>query len=376
VATDRKSKWYCGEQAQFLGWLLRQLGYKVQYKNIVPSKADSKPPHNITVHQQTAAINVCYTDSWHLYDPFESFSEEDGGLDAYVKKKGDCAAPYSDAYVFIWERGDYHNFTWDAPEQPRTEDYLNYHMKSENWKKSTYILKQAGIMLRNQASAIRIGLGVEEALTGWISPEVYSDTLLGARYRPYGRPLAPSMGSGEWTPATDECIEFNIYVETEVLMQVFVSNVGDADCRSSIEVVSSSNEFLQTQIEPTLLKKLIAPGGTKMLVVPLRVLRLRWPPPPPVTGVRGCLGGRRLFLRWNESERAKLYRVYRAPKRFCQPQISRTPVSYARFLATDAKSHFALLSYFLCRHCSGRSGGASELDPDERSTTVVVPPNS
>ncbi len=306
---DVKSGWYCVELAQFLAWLLRQLGYKVQYKNIVPSKATSKPPGAIEVHQQTAALDVWYAGAWHLYDPFESLSDDDGGLDAYVNATGDKATPYSDAYVYIWERGDYDHFTWDAPKDPVTEAYLDNHMKKEGWTRAKYVKKAAGASAKNMRAEIRIGLTAGDAQCGWFGGDV-RESWIGARYRPYGRPEGAAMGSPGWEPATDETIDINLFTDATLPMTLAVTNVSDTASPFEIEMFLCQSDELRVSIERPRLSGTLAPGATQSFALTLRAERVGWPPPAPVTGVRGAVHENRIFLTWNDVPGAVRYRVY------------------------------------------------------------------
>lgn len=374
VAAGRKSKWYCGEQAQFLAWLMRQLGYKVQYKNIVPSTAASKPPNDIDVDQQTAAIDVWYDGAWHLYDPFESFSDADGGLDAYVNKKGDVAAPYSDAYVYRWERGDYDHFTWDAPTEPGTEAYLDNHMRNEGWTRHKYIPKQAGASLRNTRANIRLGLGAGEAYCGWFGKDDVRESWIGARYRPFGRSVAPSMGSLESVPARDERIDLNIGAETSLAMTLVVTNIGASSEPFAIEAVPCSSEYLRVRLDAPAMEGTLAPGQSKAFELALQAKRVAWPPPSPVTGVRGRLHRGRVYLSWNETPGASLYRVYRRDREI----LSSRDLAKARFLREvplpgfEAAGRFAKPVFFAVIAVDAR-GAKSELDVEEGSSCVVTP---
>jgi len=375
VPKDAKSAWYCGEQAQFLAWLLRQLGYKVQYKNIIPSEPKSNPPFDIVVSQQTAALDVWYGGAWHLYDPFESFSDADGGLSAYVNKKGDCAAPYSDAYVYRWERGDYDHFTWDAPKDPETESYLDNHMQNEGWTRHDYVPKRAGISLRNTRADIRLGLRTEHAFCGWFGEGDIRETWIGARYRPYGRPISRAMGSRDWTPATDERVDVNLFSEGSLELALIVRNIGDDTSDFEIEVTMCEDGYLSVQLDPPAIAGRIAPGETQSFELPLRVERIDWPPPSPVIGVRGCAHNGRVYLTWNEVPGAAGYRVYRRASEILRDAdlASATLVREVPLECIEMPWRGSQPRFFAVTAVDER-GRASSLDPEEGSSTVIPPP--
>jgi hypothetical protein len=309
----RKEAWYCIEQAEFMGFLLRQLGYKVQYKNIIPSlkqKSGAPAGSEFDTGQQTAALNVWFNGKWNFFDPFESFSDSDGGMDAYLKKKGNLSVtPYHDIYAYALVSESYARVRWGSPEGPLTGENLDG-LIGPGWKR-VFHMREAGVSFENLERDLKMALRFDSSYCGWVDGEMLS-SIRSAVYRDFDRPEGAPMGDSSAHPAKNNLITYNFYQEGNYPFQLLVTNVARHERLFQIEMLTSQTNYLEARPWRRILKGSLGPGKSCELAVPVKVTRIGDAPPKPVTDVQAVIRrNREVMLFWTPVAGAVRYQIYR-----------------------------------------------------------------
>lgn len=382
----------CREQADLLAYLLRAAGYKVQYKNILPSQSVGETVGGATptvLDIQTAAIDVWYKWGWHLYDPYESFSDDDGGLPAYTVQKGNIGCggvgetfpitPYHDAYVFRWAKKDYEGFDWKAPSGEGTVEEAKRRMIAKGWELATSY-SNAGASFRNRNESVRLGLSFGESWCGYLDSATLLSSLEGASYhafdRKVGRGAEAEKDSPECVSARDEWVVFNLFEAGSFPLVLSVHNLSqDRAVPFDVIVYPSHTAYLGVKMPRRRLTGMLPPGGTQRIPVKLRAKQVGTKPIDPVRSVSAAaLSPRRVLVQWAPNPNADRYLVYR---RFSREIQTNDDLAKSKLVAKDVRCPCfedrltragAVFYAVLAADAKGRLSG---LDVEESSTAVV-----
>lgn len=380
---DERSGWACIDLAEFLAFLLRALGYKVQYKNIVPSTMDDETDGTSFFIVQTAAMDVWFDGKWNLFDPFESFSEADGGLEAYTKKKGNLGCdgepdarktPYHDAHVYRWEKPTYLPVKerWKAPGYWQKPADVDKTMKKKGWT-LVGTLREAGIGFMTTDERIRLGLAFGSAFCGWNEESERLDSLEGAAHHAYGRPQGAEMRPESLTPAHDEQITFNAYRSGHYRLELVISNRSYDSVRSNVAIYPSSSPYLRVALGRRRRVTVNLHGRTSLRIsVPVTVTSVAKPPQGPIRDLRCEVKRRTVVLAWTPVVGAIGYKVFRHTRPLIQIQQLRPSRMVAEPNASayeDRPMQGGLLYYAVL--AVGRGGRVSELDWEYGSVGCV-----
>lgn len=386
-----RNGWFCWEQADFLAFLLRNLGYKVQFKNIIPSygKRKKNGQEEIKVGLQTAAVNVWYDGKWHFFDPFESFSDKEGGYKAYTKKKGNLGIKYRDAYTFIYEKGNYEGFDWSGPRRSTdtekgwlTPDVIKRRMGGNNWKEISYVF-EAGALFLNPNRELRLGLRIGDKVGGHTSWRDCYDDLLDVSRLPYNRILAEKKGDADFIPANEELLTYSVYDGGYYPIDLLISRRPKATQESRtnsksnvymIDMYPSDSPYLHTNNRARSLSIALRPGETKSLGLRLRFVRIAEMGPEPVIDLRDYQDKNKISLAWSPVEQAESYLIYRRTK---QEFTADSDLSKNKPHAVVKEPMFQEQlrkrgTYAYAIVAVGKRNKRSILDPEWGSTTVVL----
>jgi hypothetical protein len=393
------NSYFCSENALFLASLLRELGYKVQYKNTVPSSAEK------TWEMQTAAVNVWFDGSWKFFDPWKSLDN----LDDYKKQRGNVASggPFHDFITFKRTKPltrpavdnpfkhiiDFYGKVKPGTkaEVPNGQEGATLLARPDGWELHRRDTSTDGIALVSTRPAWRTQLrdGANNA-TGWpgapsdpYNPdalEPFTNIPLSAYYDPDGL-VAVGMGPGDiepFLPRDGELLFWgfdNTVAETRTYI-ITVINPTSAPLSYTIAFEVNQVDRTITLSPPgTTLTGDLAPFEAQDIPVQVSISAPRRVPPAPVQDLQVSRSLSTVVLTWSPSTDANTYIVYRclttAPPQ-TRDDLSTCSIAVSGLTQTSfTEPPFIPDDYFYAVTATN-AAGESELDPGEDSVEVAA----
>jgi hypothetical protein len=364
---EEEMHFWCWENALFMASLLRELGYKVQYKNIIPSIAKNEW---VT---QTGAIDVWYDGKWHFYDPWENINTEDG----YVNRQG---------------RDTYHDYKMYKAIKPLTDAWYNWGASKgadkpswDGWKFHTQNLGKDGAGLRNSGSSRMCIIDEYGRMTGW--PGVDADSWNSSSPRVeeipeagYFNPtslIAFETGPGNvtWTPLGEEILfwGFNNTNPSTLTYILEVINPLDAPTCYSIDLDINEVDRNITLTSPntTILNGTLNALEATNITLTFHASAPRPTPPTPVQDLHVYVVNQAVHLTWSSVTDADYYTVYRmnsmeVPQNTSGATLIGSHVTCASFEETRPPAGV----YFYIATATSE-GGESALDPEGGSVEAL-----
>ncbi len=305
------NQFMCIETALFFTSLVRELGFPVREKNVLPSFADG------SYDVQTAAANVWYGGKWHFFDPWESFTDSK----SYLSGTGHAGyvLPTSFHDADIWVRTTHlrvtstpTDFAFTATGTPGFSGWK----KLESHKKN-------GAKIESQTFALR--LGVSDGLgrvTGDVAGTPLSE-IPNSIYVPHDKLVqadhASATGPGTYGIelvsllfADDEPAATHNY-------NLIITNPGTS--AQSFEVtLAPSAATTEIQISPPQISGVLAPGESRIVPVQVIIGPPLTLPPAVVDDLRIAAKNRDLMtLVWSGVAAAAEYHIYRSAELFDDP---------------------------------------------------------
>jgi hypothetical protein len=349
----------CIETIHFFTSLMRELGFPVREKNVLPSFSDG------TYDVQTAAANVYYDGEWHFFDPWESFTSSTD----YLTEDGHAGYVGPDSFhdVDIWIResapttGDY-GFTKGG-----TTPY-------PGWKKIT-THKENGAKIETRTFAVRLGVRDADGLLTGGTAGVAVTEIPDSLYVPWDREVQEShaLEPGPEVYGAELVTLLYAYDEPPGIHDYELELFNPSPDLQEVTVDLQGLPWtVDVRVEPPVLSAVLAPGDLVSFPFQVTIGRPLSLPPAPVSGARvASVVGNDVTLEWDPSPGAVEYRVYAAPELFedpSEPGVELLGVAAAPPFAAwlDAPSLLAV-------EAVGEDGQTSGFSAEGGSTTWAEP---
>lgn len=306
------NEFMCMETIHFFTSLVRELGFPVREKNVLPSFA------NGSYDVQTAASNVWYGGKWHFFDPWESLKDSK----EYLTGTGHAGyvGPNSFHDADIWVR--------TGPPIPTVRDgngSSDYSFKSDGtttksgWKKIERH-KKNGAQIDSQTFSLRIGVQDNMGrITGGTSGMAQVD-IPASIYVAHDKPVQESH---EAEPGPDT-------YDTELVILLYADNEPTASLGYNL-MIHNPSQVAQTfdvnlaplsstvdiSVSPPQVTGSIQPDEMRVIPFTVNIGPALSLPPPEVKDARiGAQQGTVATVTWSPVAGATQYNIYRSPAYF------------------------------------------------------------
>ncbi len=350
----------CKTQTHLFTSLVRELGFPVREKNILPSIREG------VYDTQTAAANVWYGGAWHFFDVFESFTDSK----TYLERKGHAGyGPYHDADV--WTRTAAPK--WDIPSDYRAGRNGEL-ADTTHWKKlRTH--KKSGGRIETETFALRLGL--EDPLgnqTGFVHDSAAVE-IERSNYFPFDRViheehLEPPLPNG---PLAGDELLLLLFNDDEPpgprQYALFVSNP-TAQPQPFEVSLAAMPESREVAMNPEFVQGVLPPNAVQQFPVQVFLGGVIEIPPDPVTDLHVVSEDHcDVTIAWSAVPSASEYLLYLSPTMFEHPD---DPGVIPIGVTTGTEFTAAIPdTVILGVEVLGQNGLRSGLDPEGGSTTVA-----
>lgn len=367
----------CVETAYFLASLLRELGYKVQYKNTWPSIGP-----NLWSAVQTAAINVWYGGQWHFYDAWRSIKNEDDYLKTFhdyemLKRTIPLERP----------------FPYKDPKDPTKNKKSSWGEHPEEgargWEPYKKNLGRDGARAKSQGSSRMRVIDQYARKTGW--PGVDANTwdpssptlreIPGSAYINPTNLIAPeSMEVSNWTQLGEEILSLT-FINTHPVVLTYSLEVTNptnvtVDYRIQLEVDEVDRNITMINPATPILEGTLDALGAVNITLVFQVSAPKLTPPEPVQNLRVNVVNGIAYLTWSPSVGVCNYTVYRAKSIEVPQNTSGGELIGFQITSTSFAETLPPMGTYFYMVTANSEGGQSELHPNEGSVEALqlLPP--